>query len=67
MKIFPNKIYRYYYDPNTGVFRGSSYKMTSLQWQHLPYIERPQFDYGNYRVDVNTGDLIHDPQPTNPR
>lgn len=67
MKIFPKNQYKYYYHPDTGVFVGSTFNVKESQWDHLPYIQREQFRYCDYRVDVETGKLIHDPIPTQQR
>lgn len=60
------QIIRYYYDPDTGEFVGSTNnpKVSSMDY---PYIERTQFFYSDYRLDTKTLELIHDPKPKNPR
>jgi len=58
---------RYYYDPNSGIFR---YRCDGkLVKYDLPYIEKSELNwqYSDYRVDVETLGLIYEPQPKNPR
>ena len=64
---FQKKIFKYYYDPASGVFQGSAYKMTPQQWENLPFIEVEEFPYSDYRMDVETLELMHQPKPKNPR
>lgn len=56
----------YYYDPVTGVFlQRSNYLKTDIS---LPYIEKPEgWLYCDYRVDVATGNLIHQPYTRPPK
>ena len=61
------KTNRYWYDPTTGeILYRTEQKMIEF---NLPYIERPQFDYANYTVDVETLELIKKAETvsTNPR
>jgi hypothetical protein len=58
---------KYYYDPDTGIFK---YRCDGeLIKYNLPYIEKSEMGwiYSDYRVDIETGELIHEPQPKNPR
>lgn len=46
------KTNRYWYDPTTGeILYRTEQKMIQF---NLPYIERENFDYGNYTVNVKT-------------
>lgn len=52
-------IYRYWYKPDTGeIVRRSK---TGLVDFDMPYIEHEEFDYYNYRVDVETQELVYEP------
>lgn len=59
-------IIRYYYNPDTGEFVGSSNNTTVCEMNY-PYIDRPKFFYSDYKLNTETGELIHDPKPRNPR
>ena len=59
-------MYRYFYDPQTGEFLSSTNSDAVVS--DLPYIQRDTpFFYSDYRVDVETGELIYTPAPRNPR
>lgn len=50
----------YYYDPQTGVFLQRSNCVNCNT--DLPYIEKPQgWRYCDYRVNVETQELIYEP------
>ena len=52
---------KYFYNPTTGEFlyRGES----KIFKPNLPYIETTEpFVYSNYRVDLETGELIYEPK-----
>jgi hypothetical protein len=57
---------KYYYCPNTGEFKYRSDQFIDFD---LPYIERTDegWPWSDYRVDLNTLELIHEPKPRNPR
>lgn len=58
---------KYYYDPSSGVFKYRT--ENNVVKFDLPYIEKtePNWIYSDYRVDIETGELIHDPKSKNPR
>lgn len=58
---------KYYYDPTTGEFKYRS-ETDLIKWD-LPYIEKsePAWIWTDYRVNVETLELIYDPKPKNPR
>ena len=57
---------KYYYNPESGVFVGSS--NTDLIVKTEPYIEKePGWFYADYRVNPLTLELIYEPVPRHPR
>ena len=58
---------KYYYDPDNGEFKYRCDR--DIISFDLPYIERtePNWPWSDYRVDLETGELIHEPKPRNPR
>lgn len=67
MISFQKRTLKYYYHPDTGEFVGSCFKIEPLNFKQYPYIEREEFSYSDYRVDVDTLELIHEPKTRNPR
>jgi hypothetical protein len=56
---------KYYYDPITGIFQ---MRCNRAMPTDLPSIEREEgWFYSDYRVEIETGELIYTPSKRNPR
>lgn len=59
------QIQKYYYNPSTGEFVASS-NNDMIKFDY-PYIQRETFPFSDYRVDLETLELIYEPKPRNTR